>query len=164
MRHTERITLTCEQCGKEFDRLPCQVTRKGQGRFCSRNCMIDNKKNGSIVNCTNCGKKFYRRFGEQGNTINQFCSGDCYSEYRYKNLKDTTYKKILTRHEHRIVAENVLGRKLKKEEIVHHVDGNKHNNSVSNLAVLPNQTVHAKIHFGNESADNYLLINILRNK
>lgn len=41
-----------------------------------------------------------------------------------------------------------LGRSLTAEEVVHHIDLNKHNNEPSNLAVLPDQAMHARIHFG----------------
>lgn len=51
-------------------------------------------------------------------------------------VKPTTYKKYLGRHEHRVIAEQMLGRKLKRGEIVHHKDGNKHNNDPANLAVM----------------------------
>jgi hypothetical protein len=40
------------------------------------------------------------------------------------------------RHEHRVVAEQKLGRKLITGEIVHHIDGDKLNNDPSNLEVL----------------------------
>ena len=62
-----------------------------------------------------------------------------------------SYKKIGERHLHRIVAEKKLGRKLRPKEVVHHIDGNKRNNSPRNLAVLKNQSEHAKIHFQNEN-------------
>ena len=44
--------------------------------------------------------------------------------------------------------EKNIGRKLQPKEIIHHVDGNKHNNDISNLMLLPSQAMHAKIHFG----------------
>ena len=51
-------------------------------------------------------------------------------------VKDDTYRKLHGRHEHRVVAEQMLGRALKPGEIVHHIDGNKHNNDPSNLEVM----------------------------
>ena len=56
------------------------------------------------------------------------------------------YIKYFQRHEHRVVAERLLGRKLKKGEIIHHKDENKHNNSPENLEII-NQSKHASIHF-----------------
>jgi len=38
--------------------------------------------------------------------------------------------------EHRHVMETHLGRKLRRYEIVHHIDGNKQNNAIGNLEVL----------------------------
>jgi hypothetical protein len=56
-----------------------------------------------------------------------------------------TYKKYLGRHEHRVVAEEMLGRSLRPDEVVHHIDGDKTNNSPSNLAVMTRKE-HAALH------------------
>ena len=37
--------------------------------------------------------------------------------------------------EHRLIAERVLGRPLRKNEVVHHIDGDKQNNKNSNLLI-----------------------------
>jgi hypothetical protein len=63
-------------------------------------------------------------------------------------MKRNTYPKDGTRHKHRIVAEQFLGRPLTKEEVVHHIDHNKHNCQPSNLAVFPSQAEHTRCHFG----------------
>ncbi len=47
-----------------------------------------------------------------------------------------TYVKLNGRHEHRAVAETILGRPLERGEIVHHKDGNKKNNDPNNLEVM----------------------------
>ena len=48
-------------------------------------------------------------------------------------------------YEHRYVMERQLGRLLRSDEFVHHIDGNKANNDPSNLIVLSNPE-HAKLH------------------
>lgn len=48
-------------------------------------------------------------------------------------------------YEHRVVAEKRLGRYLRTDEVVHHIDGNKTNNAPENLIVLSNEQ-HATLH------------------
>lgn len=55
------------------------------------------------------------------------------------------YRKVGGRHEHRIVAEQKLGRPLQKGEIVHHRDHNKKNNHPDNLEIMT-QSEHIKAH------------------
>lgn len=48
--------------------------------------------------------------------------------------------------EHRIVAEQLVGRVLRDEEVVHHIDEKKDNNTVENLIVFVSQDDHARFH------------------
>jgi hypothetical protein len=50
---------------------------------------------------------------------------------------------------HRWVIEKHLGRRLKKEEVVHHIDGNKLNNNIENLQLFKNQDEHHAHHLNN---------------
>jgi hypothetical protein len=62
-----------------------------------------------------------------------------------EQVKETTYRKLHNRHAHRVIAEQMLGRALLKGEIVHHIDGNKHNNDPANLQVMT-QSEHIALH------------------
>ena len=53
-----------------------------------------------------------------------------------KNFKKT---------EHQIVMENYIGRELKPYECVHHIDGNKKNNNINNLALM-DISAHSRLH------------------
>lgn len=64
-------------------------------------------------------------------------------EHPFANAKGRVY-------EHRLVMEKKLGRYLKPEEIVHHIDRRKKNNVPENLMLFPNQREHMNFHNGEE--------------
>lgn len=57
-----------------------------------------------------------------------------------------TYVKENGRHQHRVVAERMLGRPLRPGEVVHHEDQDKHNNDPSNLLVFVGNGEHNRHH------------------
>jgi hypothetical protein len=75
------------------------------------------------------------------------------SKQRRKEKPTRGYTKFLGRHEHRVIMEKHLGRSLRSDEIVHHIDGDKTNNDISNLIIM-SQSEHAKLHaFQNRGGD-----------
>lgn len=61
---------------------------------------------------------------------------------RYKKIK---LKDGSTIDEHRLIMQNHIGRKLDKNEVVHHINGNKLDNSIDNLMIL-SRSEHSKAH------------------
>ena len=52
--------------------------------------------------------------------------------------------------EHILVMENVIGRHLTKNEVVHHIDGNRQNNDISNLQLMT-RSEHTRLHMDKSS-------------
>lgn len=67
-----------------------------------------------------------------------------------------SYRKVRGRHEHRIVAEEMLGRPFVDGEIVHHRNGDVRDNRLENLEVMT-QADHMRLHLhggtGSRSTD-----------
>lgn len=116
------------------------------------------------ITCLNCGKAMIVPPKERDR---KFCGHSCAAKFhgagqrnreellraqreRAERLRGTgtrhPYVKRGGRHEHRVVMEQKLGRPLAQGEIVHHDDGDGHNNAPDNL-ILTDRPEHARIHF-----------------
>lgn len=103
------MKLTCNTCNKEFKGY-CYSIKS----YCSRDCYYKSKKGSGNHNWVGIGKPFF---------------------IKHHNRYMITVNGVKIKYA-RYLMEQHLGRKIKKDEVVHHINGDSSDDRIENLQVL----------------------------
>lgn len=132
------VTLNCEKCGREFH--PWHAKPERQNRFCSRACApLGNQPTLIDIPCEHC-KVLFRPV----NKDRRYCSRKCYRDAGGRTITPSGYALVYRPEhpnaaksgqipEHRYVMSQKISRPLRRDETVHHIDGDRLNNNPDNL-------------------------------
>lgn len=147
-----KLQIQCDWCGREFERDECHTKGK-KHLFCSRQCLADFSSRRKNPNAYK-DLKPYANISKHMSKLNKDLNPTRMTKEVRGKLREAHlgkgecngYSKIYGKLAHRVIAEKMLGRKLRPEEVVHHRDGNKYNNACENLVVFSNSGEHTKHH------------------
>lgn len=140
-----RIRCTCEQCGRVRQVCPSRVRR-----FCSDRCRSQARRKQVRLYCQQCGKVFYRKpsavavGGGRYHSIE--CRGIASRKLAVRGYVFCEDDQGRWRGKHRMVAEQMIGRSLRRGETVHHVNGQRDDNRPENLRVFASRSKHMAWH------------------
>lgn len=134
-----KIKKTCQVCGKTFEVHPC---RKDTAKYCTRKCSGLSQQGKPSWNKGKKLPQFSRENSHQWKGGKYITMGYFYSRKpdHPRAMKNGYVKRA------NLVMEQKLGRYLTKDEVVHHINGNKSDDRIENLMFFPNRSEHSKYH------------------
>lgn len=115
------------------------------------------------VECSFCKNLTVKKYFEFARNDNNFCGNECRINYfvgdknpywnggeshhqGYKMIRCISEEGSLYKREHRLIVEDLIGRPLKEDEVVHHINGVRDDNRVENLKIMT-RSAHIKLHW-----------------
>lgn len=168
------MKIICQYCGAEFQAKPSAV-KKGK-KYCSKSCYDAAQFKGVVKPCDYCGKpvKISPSLVKERNFCSNACRLAWLSTYATEHLNvkghsaghkaphltelnrernpklalepDAVKRGTYKAKEHRRRMEAIIGRRLRPDEDVHHINGIHDDNRPENLQIL-SHTEHMRLHW-----------------
>lgn len=152
--------IRCSFCRRKFKKEAKELERNrrlGYRNFCSPECLYDSQNKSQSVNCSNCEREVVRKKSEikKSKSGRFFCNRRCSNGFnnRYRTGKShPNYNGTKSRYRERALAYYgeqciICGYGVRHILEVHHIDKDRSNNELNNLAVLC-PTHHKETHHG----------------
>lgn len=141
------ILVRCEICRKkrfvQYQNIRIRFDKHKDTTTPCKNCSIKGNNFAKGQQPWNKGKSYFNGNKHPQWTGGVYISNDGYKMVYVGGKHKHGWSKY--RKEHIVLMEKKLGRKL-KHRVVHHINGNKQDNHLSNLAVIPSQAHHRNVH------------------
>ena len=139
-----RISVSCIECGKNFERGAYQ---EGRAKYCSQKCLNKARLNRIQNTCPTCGEEFETWASQKRRHCSRGCASNGSINGQGYRLISVNGSRVL---EHRHIMEQHLKRSLLTHENVHHLNGQRTDNRLDNLELWsksqpPGQRVDDKI-------------------
>ena len=148
--------VSCQLCTKEFKAKPSWI-KNGYGKYCSRNCSYKGRLNGKEVACTVCATVTYKSQKALNGSRSKkyFCSKSCQTTWRNTEFKGNkhanwqggrhSYRELLLRS-----SSSPACTLCRTDDLrilaAHHIDEDRNNNTIENLAWLCHNCHHLVHH------------------
>lgn len=153
-RKSKTIVVFCYQCQKAFETIPSDM-KDGRGKYCSLICSRNRPKVNRPKPFINSGQF---KIGNtpwikgkslgKGNKHNRWKSGRTFHPQGYVFIYQPDHPFALSGKyiaEHRFIMERCIGRYLRTNEVVHHINGITNDNRIENLELM-DASEHIRFH------------------